>query len=193
MRQMIRVLSVTFLTLMLSCCSQVAYVEKDQAADLSNYKRYAWVETKATKDEDASNPAAFAKLSIQNAVNDELRKQGWILVTNKPDVLICYDILVEKGKTQHDEPVYRPPFTRFYYNPWLRRWGTIYYPSRLLGYESYSVPFKEATVTISMMDAKTDKKIWQGWTTKEVNRTLMTRNEIRSSVRSIFKKFDDEV
>lgn len=192
MRQMIGVLIAACLVSMFSFCSQKAYVEKDPTVDLGNYKRYAWVESKATKNEDASNPAAFAKLSIQNAVNAELKKQGWVQVTNNPDVLISYDILVEKGKTQHDEPVYTQSFFRYYYNPWLRRWGTIYYPSRFLGYESYSVPFKEATVTISMMDAKTDKKIWQGWTTQDMNRSLMTQNEIKSSVRSIFKNFDEE-
>lgn len=192
MKQVIWVLSTAFLTLIISSCSPVAYVERDPAADLESYNRYAWVETKASKDEDASNPAAFAKLSIQNAVNEQLRKHGWVLVTNNPDVLISYDILVEKGEAQRDEPIYTRPFTRYYYNPWFRRWGTIYYPSRFLGYEAYSVPFKEATVTISMMDAKTDKKIWQGWTTQEMNSNLMTRNEIRSSVKSIFKKFDDE-
>ncbi len=193
MKQMICVLSAAVLMMIVSSCSPVAYAEKAPGANLENYRRYAWVETKDSKNEDASNPAAFAKLSIQNAVNEQLRKEGWVLVTNKPDVLVSYDILVEKGETRRDDPVYTRPFIRYYFNPWLRRWGTIYYPSNFLGYESYNVPYKEATVTISMMDAKTDKKIWQGWTTQEMNRSLMTRSEVRSSVKSIFRKFDNEV
>lgn len=192
MKKMIFLLSAALLPLVFFSCSPVAYVEKEPGVDLGNYKRYAWVETKDKKKEDATNPADFASLSIHNAVNDALRKEGWVLVTNKPDVLISYDILVEKSKAQRDEPVYTRPFVRYFYNPWFGRWGTIYYPSRFLGYESYSVPYKEATVTISMMDAKTDKKIWQGWTTHEMTSSLMTQNEVKSSVKSIFKKFDDE-
>jgi hypothetical protein len=41
-----------------------------------------------------------------------------------------------------------------------------------------------------MIDAKTDKTIWQGWTTEEVNSKNLTNKEIQYAVRSIFKKFD---
>jgi hypothetical protein len=51
-------------------------------------------------------------------------------------------------------------------------------------------PIKEGTVTISMIDTKTDKTVWQGWTTDEVNSKNMTTKEIQNSVKSIFKKFD---
>ena len=41
-----------------------------------------------------------------------------------------------------------------------------------------------------MLDTKTDKMIWQGWATDEVNNRNLTTNEIENSVRSIFRKFD---
>jgi hypothetical protein len=41
-----------------------------------------------------------------------------------------------------------------------------------------------------MIDTKTDKTVWQGWTTDEVNSKNLTSKEIQNSVRSIFKKFD---
>jgi len=189
MRRMIWLMSVAFLALVISSCSPVAYIEKDPDLDLNNYKTYAWVETKAAKNENASHPAAFAMLSVRNAVNDQLQKKGWRLVKENPDVLLSYDILVEKDVERRDDPVYTRPFIRYYYNPWFRRWGTIYYPSRFVGYDTYNVPIREATLTLSMMDARTDKKIWQGWTTQQVDNKVMTKSEIRSSVKSIFKKF----
>jgi hypothetical protein len=59
-----------------------------------------------------------------------------------------------------------------------------------MGYERDERPVKEGTVTISMIDTRTDKTVWQGWTTDEVNGRNLTSKEIQNSVKSIFKKFD---
>jgi hypothetical protein len=59
-----------------------------------------------------------------------------------------------------------------------------------MGYERDERPVKEGTVTITMIDAKKDKTVWQGWTTDEVNSKNLTTKEIQFAVRSLFKKFD---
>lgn len=184
------ILAVAFFPL-INSCGPSAEVERDPSVNLSNYKTYAWVETSTTKDNNSGQPAAFAELSIRNAVDDQLQKKGWRLVESNPDVLLSYDVLVERNVEERNDPVYTQPFLRYYYNPFFRRWGTIYYPSRFVGYDSYTVPVREATVTISMMDARTDKKIWQGWSTQDVNSKVLTKNEIRSGVKSIFRKFEE--
>jgi hypothetical protein len=132
-------------------------------------------------------------LSEQNqrrAINEELQKEGWREVKHNPDVLIGYDVLVERAVKERDNPVYSMPFSRVYYNPYTRRYGTIYYPSRFLGYDRDAYSVKEGTITVSMVDAKTDKLVWQGWTTSEVNSNNLTKKEIEQGVRSIFRKFD---
>lgn len=179
-----------FITLVFISCSPTAYIEKDPSADLSRYKTYAWVDTRGSQNESGTSPTEFAKLSVHNAVNEKLKQAGWQLVQSNPDVLVTYDILVERKVEERNNPVYTQPFTRLYYNPFFNRWGTIYYPSHFAGYDVYRVPVKEATITISMMDAKTDKKVWQGWTTQKVNSRLLSQSDITSSVNSIFKKFE---
>jgi hypothetical protein len=181
---------VALISVIVFSCSPKVYVEKDPMANLGNYKTYAWVDTKSSKDESGSSAAEFAKLSIQNAVNQKLQMAGWKLVNDHPDVLVTYDVLVERKVEERNNPVYTQPFTRFYYNPFFHRWGTIYYPSRFIGYDTYTVPVREATISISMMDAKTDKKVWQGWTTETVNSRFLAKDEVKSSVDRIFKKFD---
>ncbi|AXY75895.1 DUF4136 domain-containing protein [Paraflavitalea soli] len=47
-----------------------------------------------------------------------------------------------------------------------------------------------STLTVTMVDAKTDHTIWQGWTTVEVASRNVTQKDIQASVRSIFRKFD---
>lgn len=173
-----------------TACSNPVYVQKDETANLSNYKTYMWVMTRKNEDDNSKRRTAYADISIHNAVNAELRQSGWREVSDNPDILLSYDVLVERSVQQQSEPVYSQPFSRVYYNPYRRRWGTIYYPSQFLGYDTYQQPVKEGTVTITMIDARTDKTIWQGWTTETLNYSRMTDDELAKSVRNIFRKFD---
>ena len=117
-------------------------------------------------------------------------KNGFREVKHNPDLLINYDLLIEKSVKEQNDPVYSSPYSRVYYNPYTRRYGTIFYPSQFLGYDNYSTPVKEGTVSISMVDANTDKTVWQGWTTDELNSNNFSSKEVEKNVRSIFKKFD---
>jgi len=174
-------------------CSSPVHVQRDDTVNLSNYRTYMWVETRASESDTKTRAAAYADIPVRNAVNSELRKLGWTEVSDNPDALVSYDILVERSIEQKSDPVYSHSFTRSYYNPYTRRWSTIYYPSQFLGYDTYEVPVKEGTVTISIIDAKNDKTVWQGWTTENMNYSLFTEDEIARSVRNIFNKFDDAV
>jgi hypothetical protein len=169
-------------------CATPAYVEKDETADFSRYKTYAWIDN--NKKEDKSRHTEFMKKHVHDAANAQLLKEGWREDRNKPDVLISYDLLVEKTTREQQNPVYSRPYQRMFYNPFYRRWGTIYYPSTFMGYDYDTETVREGTLTITMVDAKTDKTIWQGWTTDDVNSRNVTKKEIQSSVHSIFRKFD---
>lgn len=173
-------------TLMLAGCASTAYIEKDKATDFSKYKTFSWIDRK----DDEKKASDLTEQNIRMAVNQELEKNGWREVKKNPDVLVSYDVLVERNVKHESSPVYTPPFSRLYYNPYTRRYGTIYYPSQFLGYENYETPVREGTLTITLIDAKTDKTVWQGWTTGEVNSRNLTSKEIQASVKSIFRKFD---
>jgi hypothetical protein len=175
--------------MVLAGCANKVYVQRDESANLAKYKTYMWVDTKDNQD-DNKTKTQFADMAVKRTVNDELAKQGWKEVNDHPDVLISYDLLVERTTQQQSDPVYTRPFTRVYYNPFLRRWGTIYYPSQFIGYDTYEAPVKEGTITITMMDAQTDKPVWQAWTTDQLSSTRFTAEEVNRNVHNIFKKFD---
>lgn len=174
-----------FLTLL--ACSPAAHIERDKYTDFSKYKTYSWMDNDQSR---KSKVNSLAEQTIRDAVNEQLQKEGWREVRNQPDVLIGYDVLVERTTRETSNPVYSQPFTRLYYNPYMRRWGTLYYPSQFLGYDRDRYNTKEGTITISMVDVKSDKLVWQGWSTEEVNSSNLTRKEIQAGVRSIFRKFD---
>jgi hypothetical protein len=176
--------------LFLAGCASVAHVEKDDNVNLANYHSYAWAEAKGDKNDSAKTKVSdLTERTIKKAVNAELAKAGW-KESKRPDVLLTYDVLVEKGVKEDNSPVYSQPFTRWYFNPYTRRYIPVYYPSQFMGYEGDQRQVKEGTITISLIDAKTDKTVWQGWTTDEVNSRNLTSKEIQSAVKSIFRKFD---
>lgn len=174
--------------LFLASCASVAHVEKDDSVNFSKYKTFAWIDTKEKTEE--KKGADLLEKNIVSAVNTELQKEGWQETKRNPDVLLSYDVLVEKTVKEDNEPVYSRSFSRTFFNPYTRRWSSIYYPSQFLGYDNRQYEVREGTVTITMLDAKTNKTIWQGWTTDQVNSKNLTSKEIQSSVKSIFRKFD---
>ena len=174
----------------LTGCASTAHIEKDQAINFSKYKTYSWLEKDKSKPVKANPRNDLAEQNIHNAVNVQLQKNGWSEVSSNPDVLLSSDLLIEKTTRQERDPVYSQSYTRTYYNPYTRRYSNIYFPSQFLGYDSYNMPVKEGTVSITMIDARTDKTVWQGWNTKEMNSRYITSREIDNNVKSIFKKFE---
>ena len=177
------------LAFILASCASVAHIEKDETVNFDDYKTFAWVNEESEESKKFLNDIQASNL--QNAVTTELVKANWKESKAQPDVILKHDVLVERSVVETRQPVYSRSFSRPMYNPYSRRWVNVYYPSRFLGYENNQYNVKEGKITITMVDAKTDKVIWQGWTTEDIDRDI-TSKDIKSGVKSIFKKFDIE-
>jgi len=180
--------SIAAAMLMIVGCSAPVHVEKDDTVDFSRYKTFAWVDKNGPDRKDGDKSNELMEQKFKQAVTNALDKQGWRMDNRRPDVLISYDVLVERSSRRQSDAVYSQPFVRTFYNPFARRFYNIYYPSQFMGYDDYAVPVREGTVTISMTDAQSDKVVWQGWTTGEVNNRNLTNKEIQKAVATIFKK-----
>jgi hypothetical protein len=169
-------------------CASTAHVEKDPTTDFSAYRTFSWLEKPdSLKLKGRSNE--LLEKNMKMALSGRLEKNGLREVRNRPDILLDYDVQVERATRTRSESVYSQPYYRPFFNPYTRRWGSIYYPSQFLGTDSYPEAVNEGTITITMIDAQTDKTIWQGWTTDVVNSRNITAKEIESSVGRILKKF----
>lgn len=181
--------SVLAITILLVGCGSTAHVEKDKTVNFKQFKTYAWAEPASTTDKPYKK-GSLAWQTIHETVDKELSKQGWNETKNNPDVLLSYDVVVERSSKKQSDAVYSNPFYRTFYNPYYRRYYSVYYPSQFLGYDNYTVGIREGTITVTMTDTKTDKMIWQGWATNEVDNKNLSGREIESTVKSIFRKFD---
>jgi len=171
-------------------CSPTAHIEKDDSVDFRKYKSFTWLDKDGSGKNDRNRKNDLQENKVREAITSELKKQGWTETRSKADVFLSYDVVVENTSKKQSDPVYSDSYIRTYYNPYARRWVNVYYPSRFLGYNNYSVPAKEGTITITLIDAKTHKAVWQGWASNEVKNRNLTTKEIQNVVRSIFRKFD---
>ena len=157
-------------TIVMAGCGVQSYVEKDPSVDLKNYKTFAWINDKGTKQENGKPYKDFKETYLMDLVTKELEKNGWQKAKSNPDVLIDYDIMIENETRRESDPVYSRSTVRYFYNPYTRRVNSIYYPSRYLGENTYTVPYKSGTITINIVDNSSDKLVWQGWAETEVTK-----------------------
>ena len=170
-------------------CAITTHVETATGVNFDSYKTFGWATVNGEKREDSADNDIVDN-NIKNAITAQLENKGWTETTQNPDVIMDYCVMVEKRVNQVSEPAYSYPYTHYYYNGWRRRGGYMYYPSDLIGYHTDNVPFKEGTLTVNMVEAKSNKLIWQGSAVGDVSSKTVTTQEMQTDVTSIFKKFD---
>ncbi len=190
MKWTVTVLSAMFL---LISCSRTAYVQKDSDVDFSKIKTYSWVRTQAEKEKanGSMKNDDLTNRKIRQSIDRNLAEKGWKEVKSNPDVYLVYDVMIEQEDKIDRNAVYTQPFTRWFFNPVSRRWVPVLYPSRFLGFDENTRTVKEGTLTLTMLDADTDKTIWQGWTSSEINGRKLSDKQIDSKVKAIVKKLEE--
>src|SRR5260221_2816658 len=138
---------------LLASCASTAHIEKDDNADFKHYKTFAWVDKDGEGKKDHNKTNDLTEEKIRKAVNLELEKNaGWRESKNHPDVLLSYDVLVERGVKENNNPVYSRPYSRVIFNPNTRRYSTIYYRSEFIGYNRDQRTTREEVLTTIRLD-----------------------------------------
>lgn len=184
-------LGIVTLIVLLVSCGTTAMVQKENNVDIRRFRTYAWVDA-STKDTNSysSKTNDLLDRKIKESIERNLTEVGWKQTKKNPDVLLTYDLDVEKEQRNLRTPMYSNPGYRYVYSPYGRRWVPIFYPSELMGYRNTIETVQEHTLTVSLIDADTDKTVWQGWTIVDNNTRRMTDREIDNNVRAIVKKLD---
>lgn len=184
----------------LAGCGPKTYVTKDDNYDISKVRNYTWVRAQrdsvgrqrtSPRGNEIRSPRGndLVNNTIKTSFDRNLAATGWRLVRPAvADVYVVYDMNVQRENVNVTDPVYSQPMTRWYYSPYRRGYVPIYYPSTLLGYNNSVQTVNEGTITLTIIDAKTDKTIWQGSATSELNGRRMTDAEIDDYVKAIIKK-----
>jgi len=176
------------LILVLGGCGPSAHVDPSPTSNLNKYSTFAWAEKKDRRGR-AANSSMMENL-IKDAISQRMEgDRGWRQNNRNPDVILSYDVLMERASRVQSDPMYSWGGFRTFYNPYSRRFYNVYYPSMFMGYDNYRVPTKEGTITITMVDGRTDETVMQGWATDEINSRRISGQEINRIVDAIFRKW----
>jgi hypothetical protein len=176
--------------LVLAGCGPRTYVTKDNSYDISKVRTYEWVRAQRDSIGRNRNPGTndLTNNKIKMSMDNNLAAVGWQRARSNADVYLVYDVDVQRESRNVSDPVYSQPMTRWYYSPYRRGYVPVYYPSSLLGYNNSVETVNEGTITLTVIDAKTDKTIWQGSATSDINGRRMSDQEIDDYVKAIVKK-----
>lgn len=136
-----------FVFLAISCSPSVkVFHDYDRQIDLSAYKSYDW--KMLDKSESPQNPLYDNELNnkrIKTAVDKMMNIKGYQLTSESPDLFVHYHIVIE------DKSVV------------IRESDIHNYNSYWLGLDMNSYQYKEGSLIIDLMDAKTNELVWRGW------------------------------
>ncbi len=165
----VRTVSVLFFLLLLSGCSPLpARYDLDSSIDFSHYHSYQWRQRSFDRVSITDN--SLIEKRIQTTIDRHLSNRGLERTDNSPDFIMNYHIVTRERLDIRD-------YGYDYY--WPYRYGM--YP------DIYS--YTEGTLILDMIDAKTDKLIWRGWTSRAINQHTLPPKTLESILLTIMKKF----
>jgi hypothetical protein len=156
-----------------SCSIMKVYSDFDRDLSVKNYSTVGWPEDRQL--ETKNNPLYYNELNdkrIKNEVNSQLESNGYQFEEANPQLKIHYHIVLEDRTAINPEPF------GAYGQDWLNRNVNVR-------------EFREGTLIIDLMDAKTNNLVWRGWAVDflDEDRPDQMEAQFNKAIRKIFEKF----
>lgn len=174
--------------MILSGCGLQAHIQKTPGTELGEYKTYSWLPPE-DNNKGKRSYKNFQESYLKASIAEQLKKKGLTEVQENADISIDYDVQVQKDSYTSSQSVYSRPYIGYRYNRFTGRVNQVYYPSRYLGNEYRQVPYRSGTITVNIVDNKTNEVSWQGWAETKVDRKRLSTGEMDDIIKAIFKKY----
>src|SRR3954471_7252977 len=99
-----------FAAFFIAGCGVQSYVEKDPSVNLNNYKTYAFIGDKNSHKKSEKPYKDFQDTYLTDLISQQMEKNGFVKAKSNADVLIDYDIMIENGIKEQNDPVYSRSF-----------------------------------------------------------------------------------
>jgi len=149
---------------MMGCSSVTVNHVYDTQADFTAYKTYAWIEQPTMgvgSAETAQRMNTLLDKLVKSDVEAQLATKGMTLAAENPDALLIYHTGIDQ-KIEVQEYGYTYP--HYGYGGWY--YGGAYGGTTMDVYE-----YKEGTLIVDVIDAKTDQLVWRGTATRALEET----------------------
>lgn len=183
------------LLLWLSACAPAVTVEQRPGTNFANYRTYAWADTEV-KTQGDQNPllrSSIAQNTIQQAIEGELGKRGLRRVERNPDFYLTTHVYVEEAERTVMNPT--PLGAGFAYPYAVRFRGGLlpvnygYWYSPAYYQTARTEQYREGTLVLDFIDAKTNNLVWRGSMVDPVNDPARLGPQFAEAARDILEKF----
>jgi len=174
-------LSLGALALLLTACSPRIYVEQDQDAKLEGYHRFAWLTPPPLPVRDPILDSQILEARVHKAVANDMQGRGFAEVAPDadPDFLITYHTSA-KQKIESSGA----SFSFGFVDAFPHGFGAVGFP---VGGDVQSRD--EGTLMLDVMDGKSKRLVWRGWTTQLLNQDNYSDQAVAGAVKDILDKF----
>jgi len=167
-----------------SSCSVSSHAEKASGVDLSKYKTFSWT----TSERKSKASSEIVDNNIKEIVTEQLENKGLSQSDKSPDLILDYSVTLPSSARPN-----RPTHGRMGGQVFMGgRSRTSVYLQPGMMMNNRNRQSSTGTLTINMLDANTKKLVWQGWVKDDMNSRTITTKQVKSEVKAIFKKFDNE-
>lgn len=164
-------LTLALILVAVSCSRELlVYSDWDRDYDLSTFHSFSWAPNDYL--EQTNNPLYYNELNdkrIKTSVNHEMFIKGYQLVTDHPQLVIHYHIIV------NDKTALTPDPYGHYYSPyWIQRHMSAY-------------QYSEGTLIIDLMDSDNKHLIWRGWAVSTLEK-IRGREDVEDLIQQAVKE-----
>ncbi len=172
------IVALSALALLLAACSPRIYVEQDDTAHLGAYHSYAWLSPPPGPVRDPILDSQIFEGRVQRAVEADLKARGYTPAADPAgaDFLVTYHT-VSKQKLDSGGV----GFGFGVVDAFPRGFGTVVVAPPV---ESRD----EGTLMLDMIDGKSKRLVWRGWTSGWLNQDNYTDAAVASAVHQILDK-----
>lgn len=179
-------------SLLLSCGPRVS-TSKTASVDLDKYDTFAYLPNSNVNAEELRLDSGEVSRAVIEAVNTNLRQEGYNLDRQNPDLLVLISTDTDTEVTTTTDPVY----ATYPYTPGMTTvspfYNDYYYPgyagyNNIVGYDIDTYAYEEGTVVINLVDRETRNTVWKGVASETLGEQTSTRG-IRDLVNDIFEEY----
>ncbi|MDJ0840873.1 MAG: DUF4136 domain-containing protein [Acidobacteriota bacterium] len=149
----------------------------DSSQDFSAMKTFDWLTPRGGRDNPMDKNPIIAK-KVKDAIAAELGAKGFTMDETNPDFHV---IFFGSTRDKVDVQTWNSSYYGWGYRGWAYGWG---------GPDVTVSEYKEGTLVIDVVNAKSNELVWRGYGTGRIKKTDRNVDErVRRAVVSILKKF----
>ena len=167
------------------CATTRVLSDYDQSVDFSKFKTFNWLAEPSQADALDGVRNTIVHKRFKRHIKEILENKKYRMNTSTPDFYVSYNTNVrEREAVSYANGSCFPHWHHYgYHRRHYHHFGYAFHG----GYSTYI--YDEATITIDIIDARTNELVWRGWTSKRSYGPSLPDTYIREAVIDILSRF----